>query len=100
MEIKEILILVLAIVGPACLVPFIMHIVFPFFESFSAEKKLEKFIEEQCILGNEIAIQIRRDNIRYYAVSDYKLVRAAIQGNENAARALNLDKETLQKKNY
>lgn len=100
MKIGEIVSAFLIIAGSICFIPLMMYVVFPFFESFSAEKKLEKFIEEQCLLGNEIAIQIRRDNIRYYADSDYKLVRAAIEGNENAARALRLDKESLQKKSY
>lgn len=98
MKIGEILSVILTILASICFLPFMMYIVFPFFESFTPEKKLEKLIEQQCLLGNEIAIQIRRDNFRYYANSDYKLVRAAIEGNVNAAKALKLDNESLKKK--
>ena len=52
---------------------------------------LEKFINEKCLEGNEIAIQIRREGCRYFSDKDYNLVRAAIEGNQYAIRALKLE---------
>lgn len=76
-----------------CMFPLLLYVVFPFFENFSQEKKLEKFIDEKCLEGNQIAIRIRRQNFSYYSKRDYKLIRAAIQGNEHAIKALKLDAE-------
>ena len=69
---------------------FVGFVLFPFFSNLSPEKRLEKFIDNRCLEGNEIAIQIRRQNIRYFGVRDFKLVRAAIEGNKHAIRALRL----------
>lgn len=82
------------------IIPLTLYVVFPFFQSLSPEKKLEKYIDQQCILGNEIAISIRRRNIRYYNDSDKRLIKSAIEGNQNAIKALNLDQETINKKLY
>lgn len=87
-----------ALVMAFCLVPFLVFIVFPFFNSLTAEKRLEKFINDQCLQGNEIAIRIKRDKIRFYDNTDYALVRSAIQGNEHAIRALKLDPESQKNK--
>lgn len=103
MTFKEIIAIILPFVGIGiafCFVPFMMYIVFPFFQNLSPEKKFEKYIDEQCLQGNEIAICIRRGGIRYYFDRDYKLVRAAIEGNEYAIRALKLEAENQTKKNY
>ena len=93
-DLLSIICVVGSILSALLLVPFLIYVVFPFFNSFSPEKKLERLVDEQCVQGNEIAIRIRRDGTRYYYDRDYKLVKAAIEGNENAIRALKLDSET------
>lgn len=103
MSFKEILSFLGPLLGVGiaiCSVPLMMYVIFPFFQSLSPEKRFEKFIDDQCLLGNEIAILIRREGTRYYLDKDFALIRAAIEGNENAVRALKLDSETLKKKNY
>lgn len=75
-------------------IPLCMYVIFPFFHSLSQEQRFEKYINNQCLQGNEIAILIRREGIRYYNEKDYQLIRAAIQGNVHAIKALKLDKET------
>lgn len=77
-----------------CFIPFMYFIVLPFFNSFTPENRLEKFINDECIEGNEIAIRIKRERIRYHNNNDYNLVRSAIEGNEHAIRALGLDSNT------
>jgi hypothetical protein len=94
MAIKEaitILGTITAIIVAASFIPLMAYVVFPFFNSLSPEKRLEKFINEKCLEGNETAIQIRREGYRYYSEKDYKLVRAAIEGNKHAIRALKLE---------
>jgi hypothetical protein len=91
---------VLTIVVSICFIPLMMFVVFPFFERLSSEKRLEKFVDNQCLRGNEIAILVRREGNRYYDKRDYKLIRAAIEGNEHAIKALKLDPESRKNKNY
>lgn len=102
MTLKEILLFlapIFFITTSLCLVPFLMYVVFPFFQSFSPEKRFEKYIDDKCIQGNEVAILIRREGVRSYLDKDYKLIKEAIEGNEYAIKALKLDAETLKKKN-
>ena len=71
----------------------LFFVVFPFIQSFSPEKRFERFVDEKCLEGNEVAIRMRRNRLRYYSDRDFNLYREAINGNENAVKALNLDKE-------
>ena len=89
----SILLIILIFIVSLGVVPFILDIVFPFFKGFSSEKRMEKYSNEHCIKGNDIAILIRRDKLNYYLERDYDLIRAAIEGNENAIKALKLDRE-------
>ena len=89
----SILLIILIFIVSLGVVPFILDIVFPFLKGFSSEKRMEKYINEHCIKGNDIAILIRRDKLNYYLERDYDLIRAAIEGNENAIKALKLDRE-------
>ena len=94
MAAKEVLTIIGIVFGVGamlCFIPFMAYVVFPFFINLTPEKRLEKFIDEKCLQGNEIAIRIRREGFRYYRDRDYKIVRAAIEGNVHAVRALNLD---------
>lgn len=89
---------ILSVVAAICFIPVMVFVVFPFFESLSSEKRLEKFVDDQCLQGNEMAILIRRDGTRYYAKRDYKLIRSAIEGNEYAIKALKLDPQSKNNK--
>lgn len=80
-----------AICAAIFIIPLMAYVIFPFVNSLSPEKRLEKFIDEKCLQGNEVAICIRRDRIRYYSDRDCKLIRAAIEGNVYAIRALKLE---------
>ena len=83
------------VLGPVFLVVFFMFIMFvmpSFFSEFSAERRLERFVDQKCIEGNEIAIKIRRERI-YIICRDAQLIRAAIDGNQNAIKALRLDEK-------
>lgn len=103
MTIKEVLPVLGTILGVGAMfgiIPFIMFVVFPFFQSLSPEGRFEKFVHQQCLQGNEIAILIRRDGTRFYRDQDFKLARAAIEGNEHAIRALKLDSESHKKRSY
>jgi hypothetical protein len=91
---------VLCAVILSCFVPFLSYVVFPLFNSFSPESRLEQFVDEHCLQGNEIAILIRRERISRYLEKDYMLIRAAIEGNENAIKALKLDPGTRKGKSY
>ncbi len=94
MEIKNIVTIVGAIicsVAVFCFIFFMAFVLFPFLSSFAPEKRLEKFIDTKCLQGNEIAIRIRRQGIRYFSDRDCRLVRAAIEGNEHAIKALKLE---------
>jgi hypothetical protein len=83
---------ILGVGAAMCFIPFIVFVVFPFFNSFSPEKRLERFIDEKCLEGNEVAIRIRREGLfRYHSHNDNKLIRAAIEGNEYAIKALKLE---------
>jgi hypothetical protein len=94
MEIKYIISIVgtvicsMAVVGS---IFFMAVVLFPFLSSLAPEKRLEKFIDKKCLQGNEIAIRIRRQNMRYFSDKDCTLVRAAIEGNEYAITALKLE---------
>lgn len=97
----------LSILGPAlafiamlCIAPFIIFIAFPLFQSLSREKRFEKFVDDQCIQGNQIAILIRRERMSYLSDRDHKLMQAAIEGNENAIKALKLDPESQKHKYF
>lgn len=90
-DVSTVLVSIAAICAAASIIPFMVFVIFPFFHSLTPEKRLEKFIDENCLQGNEVAIRIRRERIRYYCDGDYKLVRAAIEGNVNAIRALKLE---------
>lgn len=85
---------ILVITTSICLVPFLMYIVLPFLQSFSPEKRFERYIDKKCIQGNEIAILIRREGLKYSLSKDYELMQAAIEGNEHAIKALKLDMKT------
>jgi hypothetical protein len=94
MEIKNIISIVGTIICSMAVVGsiFFMAVVFfPFLSSLAPEKRLEKFIDKKCLEGNEIAIRIRRQNMRYFSDRDCALVRAAIEGNEHAIKALKLE---------
>jgi hypothetical protein len=95
MIIKNVLIVcgvVVGGVGALCFIPFMAYIVFPFFFNLTPEKRLEKLVDVKCVEGNEIAIQIRQDRFKsYYSESDCRLIRAAIEGNKYAIKALKLD---------
>jgi hypothetical protein len=82
---------ILAALAMICFIPFLTLVVFPFFQSFSPEHKIENFVNKHCLQGNEIAILIKRERLSYYSERDHTLIRAAIEGNENAIRALKLD---------
>jgi hypothetical protein len=94
MEIKNIITVLgtifcsIAVIGSIFFMGFVL---FPFLSGLSPEKRLEKFIDKKCLEGNEIAIRIRRQGIRYFSDRDCGLVRAAIEGNEHAIRALKLE---------
>jgi|HubBroStandDraft_6_1064221.scaffolds.fasta_scaffold1219398_2 hypothetical protein len=94
MGIKNILTLIGTIVcsfAVAGFIFFMAFVFFPFLSSLAPEKRLEKFIDKKCLEGNEIAIRIRLQNIRYFGDRDCSLVRAAIKGNKHAIRALKLE---------
>lgn len=94
MEIKNILTVLGTIICSVTIVGsifFMGFVLFPFLSGLAPEKRLEKFIDKRCLEGNEIAIRIRRQNMRYFSDRDCSLVRAAIEGNEHAIRALKLE---------
>ena len=94
MEIKNIITVVSTIICSFAVVGsvfFMALVLFPFLSSLTPEKRLEKFIDKKCLEGNEIAIRIRRQNMRFFGDGDCRLVRAAIEGNEHAIRALKLE---------
>jgi len=72
-------------------VPIMLFVIFPYINRFSAEERFNRFVNTECIKGNEIAILIKRQRIRYYNCNDYVLAKSAIKGNKNAIKALNLD---------
>ncbi len=72
------------------LILFMGFFVFPFLNSLSPEKRLEKYIDKKCLEGNQVAIHIRRKNM-FYMYPNIRLIRAAIDGNEHAIKALKLD---------
>lgn len=82
---------ILGLVAVICFIPFLSFIVFPFFQSFSPECRIEKFVNEHCLQGNEVAILIKRERLSHYTDRDHALIRAAIEGNESAIKALKLD---------
>lgn len=83
-----------AVVGSMFFMGFVL---FPFLSGLAPEKRLEKFIDKKCLEGNQIAIRIRRQGMRYFGDRDCRLVRAAIEGNEHAIKALKL--ESIESKN-
>jgi hypothetical protein len=94
MEIKNILTVLGMIICSVTIVGsifFMGFVLFPFLSGLAPEKRLEKFIDKKCLEGNEIAIRIRRQNMRYFSDRDCRLVRAAIEGNEHAIKALKLE---------
>lgn len=72
-------------------IPVFLFVIFPYINRFSAEERFNRFVNTECIKGNEVAILIKRQRIRYYNYNDYFLARSAINGNKNAIKALNLD---------
>jgi hypothetical protein len=94
MEIKNIITVFGTIVSSVAVVGsifFLGFVLFPLLSGLAPEKRLERFIDKKCLEGNEIAIRIRRQNVRYFSDRDHRLVRAAIDGNEHAIRALRLE---------
>ena len=82
-----------------CFMVFILNYAFPYISSLSPERRLEKFIDEECLKGNKVAIMIRQ-NKSYISDKDHLLIRQAIEGNENALKALKLDEESRKKYPY
>jgi hypothetical protein len=80
--------------GTIMFMMFLIYGFIPFVFSFSPEKRLERFVNEKCIEGNEIAIKIRQRRTYLIREGNGELIRSAIEGNEGAIRALELnDKE-------
>jgi hypothetical protein len=90
-DILHVLFTIIVVLSMFSIVPLVLFVLFPFFQSFTYEKRIEKLIDEECLKGNEIAIRIRRREISYFADRDHLLIKEAINGNENAVRALKLD---------
>jgi hypothetical protein len=88
---------VAGVVAAICFVPLLAFVVFPFINGLSPEKRLEKFIDKKCLEGNEVAIRIRREGLRYCRDTDYRLIRGAIEGNKYAIKALKLEFEETNK---
>lgn len=94
MEIKNIITVLGTIICSVAIVGsifFIGFVLLPFLSGLTPEKRLEKFIDKKCLEGNQVAIRIRRQNMRYFCDRDCRLVRAAIEGNEHAIKALKLE---------
>lgn len=65
-------------------------VAFPWIDEQSPTKKFEKMIQKKCLEGNEIAIKIqRKGTIRFR--HEKILVMAALDGNNDAIKALDLD---------
>lgn len=71
---------------------------FPFFDQFSKNSRLQRFVDKGCLDGNEVAIKIKKRGL-YRFRDDGELVKEAINGNEFAYKALRLDQYDIMDKN-
>ena len=56
-----------------------------------AERRIERTVNQECIKGNKVAIELKKKSYNYYRAKDEDLIMEALKGNEFAIDALKID---------